>query len=126
LGPATLGHRETPDGLLEFKHGPDPTDEIVEAIDNYLEQLKLVRIGRKTSAVPHAVRKVNSFVDRHNPELTSTRRQDLCHYLFDKTRERHGQHSRSPTRDDDDMPRFRDLFSKRSTRPRRKISKKEG
>jgi len=119
-------HRETSDRVLEFEHGPDPTDEIVQAIDKYVEQLSLVKIERKTSALPSAVRKVNNFVDQHNPKLTMAQRKDLLHDLFDKVRERHEQYSRSPKRDRDETPRFSDVLSRLAPSRRRKIGQKVG
>jgi hypothetical protein len=123
LGPPLRWHRETAEGL-EYEEGPDPTNEIVLAIDTYLKKLMAIKIGRRTSAVPYAVRKVESFVDRHNPALTPVQREQLCHDLFDEARKRRKHRSRSPTRDDEEMPRYRDLLSKRSTRLSRKIGKK--
>jgi hypothetical protein len=104
-------------GLLElrdFSDFPlislnDPIDNMVLAIDTFLEQL--VKFGRKTSSVTHAVRLVDEYVEESNPSLTLPQRENLYSDLFDKVRARHGHRRRSPDCDEE-TPRYRDLLAK--------------
>jgi len=105
----------------------DPIDELVQAIDIFLEQS--AKFGRKTSSVTHAVRLINEYVEESNPSLTLPQRENLCSELFDKVA-RHGHRRRSPDCDEQ-MPRYRDLLAKlRGKRPAqlrtRKIAFKTG
>ena len=110
-----VGHRETPDGSIEFEHGPDPINEFVKVIDTLLMRLDALKIGSKTAFVVEAVRRLDNFVEREKPALTLTQREDLCSTLFDEVRRRHEHRSRSPNRDRDDLPRYRDVLERLRT-----------
>jgi hypothetical protein len=107
-------------GLLELRDFPDfplislndPIDEMVQAIDTFLEQP--VKIGRKTSSVTHAVRLIDEYVEESNSSLTLPQRENLCSDLFDKVRARHGHRRRSPDCEPEETPRYRDLLTRSS------------
>jgi hypothetical protein len=110
---------ELPDGSVEFTFEPDPINTAVQAIDSVIERLSIPagKGGRRKTLWHHAVRRLEKFVQHYNPALTPDGREELCHCVFDEVRKRHGHRSRSPDREEDEMPRYRDLLA-RGKRPR--------
>jgi hypothetical protein len=116
VGPDILDLREMPDGSMECERGLDPTDELIHAMDTYLEKLNSFGVGRRTSPVPIAVRKLDEFALEHNPTLTRGKREGLCEHLFDIVRKRHAHRSRSPDHFPGETPRYRDLLERSARR----------
>ena len=102
------------DGTIEFTVA-DPLEDALRTQGELFELLRAIDLpkgkgGRRVSLWRCAVRRLVEFIERDNPSLTRARREDLCHDLFDKVRERHGHQSRSPDADPEEMPRYSDLL----------------
>jgi hypothetical protein len=115
-----LEQTKMPDGGVILRLGPDPFEKILQGIDTFMQKLSNAEVGRRTSPVRCAVSHLDRFVNQHNPELSAGRREDLCHYLFDPARKRDDHRSRSPDRDQDEMPRYRDIDRADRTARRRR------
>jgi hypothetical protein len=112
-----ISSRTLSDGGLELQFAPDPIEELSHAISKFSTLLTggvpvAEKSGRRISAHRYVVGRLRIVANRHNPSLSPTQVKDLCHLLLDPIRKYHGHKSRSPTADEDELPRYDDVLSR--------------